>query len=269
MKKLYFIICLSTLFIIGIITMIIILSQNTNSNLCSMDSNKFNITLANINLSNWELQLPINNSNNTDIAIIYPDDLVAGYFSEFFYKGSGGALAFWCPSYGVSTENSLNPRTELRELAVNGNWVLLGVHILKATCIVINLPIINGIVIGQIHGDAEDENPQLCKLIWRTDNILIAQVKSDIDPSGQEINLYLGSYCLGEQISYIFFLENLRLTITISSNNGETINTQTTTFKNDYWKGKTYYFKAGNYLQDHIYDDSGLVQFFNLTAEHY
>jgi len=267
-RALAYCICGLVCFIVIVIVVVVTRKDNHTTEVCESYYNVSN-WIDKIDLTNWELQLPV--AGGLSIEIIPGEELMAGYQSEYFYK-KNGILTFWCPSNGATTEHSLDPRSELREIGAGENWTLSGRHMLTASCAVLVLPVANGIVIGQIHGSSESQQPQLCKIYWKTDNTLIAQVKSDDDPTGPEIDLFLGNYCLGQPIKYTLLLVDFVLKIDVySEKDGQQIvYSVETSFLNSYWSdwGETYYFKAGNYLQDHINNDNGTVQFYNLSVQH-
>src|ERR1041385_5704796 len=86
-----------------------------------------------INLSHWSLTLP--DANATTIT---PAQLVAGFRNSYFYYGTDGALVFWSPVTGGSTEGSDFPRCELREMLNPNdnaaNWPIHGAHVLSGQC---------------------------------------------------------------------------------------------------------------------------------------
>ena len=225
----------------------------------------------NYNLKNWKLQLPLKGKKT--IQEISGDELTAGYTSKYFYTRNDGSIAFWCASDGYTTPNSHNPRSELREMPNNGNWTLSGKHVLRAEFAIINFPSNQkGIIVGQIHGDNNALNPQLCKLYWKPDGSFIAQVKNDDNPSGTQTNLLLGKYNIGDKISYVIFVDDHQLTVSATNiKNGIPVTiTQKTSFRNSYWDKQTYYFKAGNYFQVNTVNpvNASLVQFYSIQLNH-
>lgn len=229
----------------------------------------------NFNLNTWELNLPV--SSDSSILIIPNTQLVAGYTSKYFFTDKNdGAMTFWCPANGAHTPNSHYPRSELREVAVKGDWRLYtGNHTLSATCAVTNLPTTKGIYIGQIHGDKNSLNPQMVKLLWGIDNVISVQVQSDSKP-GTEATYKFGTYTIGEKISYTLNVTNIsstsaKITINVTNYTGTKQNTKTIsyTYKNSYWNSDSFYFKAGNYLQEtDATQNSGTVKFYALNPVH-
>ena len=225
----------------------------------------------NFNLKSWKLQIPI--ATKKSVVEIYPEELQSDYTSKYFYPTTDSAIAFWCPSDGDITPNSKNPRSELREMPVSG-WELTHTHVLSVECAVMQLPPTQkGIIIGQIHGTNTKMNPQLCKLYWGVNNKLTARIKNDDDPScKQDINLPLGEYKLGERITYEIIMKDMDILVSITSikNGVPTKVTKTASFKNEYWRKQSYYFKVGNYFQINTpkpVTDS-LVYFYSIRTKH-
>lgn len=218
-------------------------------------------------LSTWELDLPV--KSGSSVEIISNSQLESGYTSKYFFLSPDNSMTFMCPITGAHTPNSTFPRSELREVLPSGDWSLSGSHTLTVKCKVTQLAGGKGIIIGQIHGDDASTNPQLVKLFWTTDNEITVQIKSDTNPSGSEITYKLGTYKLGETISYQLEMVNGALTVIVTDAANNTA-THTATFKNSYWTKQKYYFKAGVYLQNHSTSGSqyGEAQFYVLSAVH-
>ena len=224
------------------------------------------------NLANWKLQLPI--ATTKSVQEIFAPELAGGYTSEYFYTANDGSIAFACPSNGATTPNSNNPRSELREMRPNGEWSLSGKHELIVECAVINLsPKQKGVIIGQIHGDNNDLNPQLCKMYWGVDNKLTCRIKNDSNPSSkQDTNLVLGQYKLSEKITFSISIVDGTITASVTNikdGKPKTV-TKTSKFKNKYWYQQKYYFKVGNYYQINNKEpvDSSLVHCYSITTTH-
>ena len=217
-------------------------------------------------LDQWKLQLPI----KTEKSILEIKKDLSNYQSKYFSLTKDKALAFYVESDGDTTPNSKNPRTELREmtgksnedgpssfsnlpLRGQGDWPLTGSHTLTVECAIMKLPPTEkGIIIGQIHGNNNDLNPQLCKLYFDTKNKLTARIKNDLDPSSKkDVNIPLGNYDLGQKFTYTISMVDHIITITVTSkiNKVKLTVTRSYTFKNKYWDGQKYYFKVGNYYQ--------------------
>src|SRR5258706_13242013 len=129
-------------------------------------------------------------------------------------------MTFWCPVTGPPTPNTHYTRTEVRELATGGDWSISGTHSLTAKFKVTQTPPSKGTIIGQIHGNATGGTAEILKLEWTTQNTIVASVEDDNNPATQ-IDKTIGSYALGDQISYAIKLQNSTLQVTITDSNGE------------------------------------------------
>jgi len=214
----------------------------------------------NFNLRNWKLTLP--DATATEISA---SQLNGGYTSTYFYTGPDGAMTFWAPVTGGTTANSSYPRSELRELISpqnsSSNWLGFGTHILRGQCKVLQAPSTQKLIVGQVHG----YNVQLLvKLQWE-DGQLEASVKNN--PVGGGSTRYpLGSAALGSLITYEIKVVDGVVSVTA---NGRSMSHDF--FATDpAWRSVTYYFKAGNYLQDNagLPVEGGIVAFYDLFVSH-
>jgi hypothetical protein len=217
----------------------------------------------NFDLSHWHLTLP-----DADATTIKPSSLVAGYTNAaWFYTGADGAMVFYCPVDGGTTENSKNPRSELRERidpsSTSANWPIRGTHILEAQCRILQLPSSGQLWIGQIHGYV-DAAPVLMLLRYNN-GVIETQLRPS--PTTPGTNYFvMTNAAVGDLISYrIQFTDGL-LSVTV---NGATqlIDVVKT---NAAWADQTFYFKAGVYCQDNTGPSSegGRVAFYSLNASH-
>lgn len=109
---------------------------------------------------NWKLTLPVGTPGKpTEVK----SPALATYLSEWFCPTvDGDGVRFTAPTDGVTTKNSKNPRSELRELNADGSlaaWSSIeGVHSMEMELSVDALPIGSKphVVIAQIH-DANDD----------------------------------------------------------------------------------------------------------------
>jgi len=76
-----------------------------------------------IELTDWYLSIPVNESTNTKAQSIYEATLSNNYFNaEFFFLNTDGGLVFRAPIEGAKTStNTKYTRTELREMLRRGN----------------------------------------------------------------------------------------------------------------------------------------------------
>jgi hypothetical protein len=128
-------------------------------------------------------------------------------------------------------------------------------------------PASKGTIIGQIHGNAADGSSEVLKLEWTSDDEIIASVEANDDPSKQ-IDHGMGTYRLGEPVSYTLELNGGILDVTITSAQGET--KLSTPYTAPSWKQDKYYFKLGSYVQldSGPSSDGGRVAFYSFALEH-
>jgi hypothetical protein len=221
-------------------------------------------------LSHWKLTLPVGvpNSPEDKAMEISARQLATGYINpEFFYSEAGGAIVFWCPVNGATTENTEYPRSELREvidpLDDNVNWGAPGTHVLEARCRVREVPSSQKVIIGQIHSYSGRARP-LIKLQFYKGKIE-ALVKES-PAKGKDIKLVFPEVGLDRDFTFKIKLEDGLL--------GVTVNDMTLTpnvYANDpEWAEQTFYFKAGAYPQDNEgpASEGARVSFSDLMVEH-
>jgi hypothetical protein len=219
---------------------------------------------SNYDLSGFTLQLPLPDGDSVEQI---SDPELRTYTSDYFYTGEDGAMVFWCPVTGATTLNSHYPRTELRERAAGGDWAITGHHKLSASFKMLENPASKGTIIGQIHGKATGGTSEVLKLEWTSDNEIVASVEQNDDPAKQ-INHTMGSYELGELISYTFELNDAVLDITVSGAAGDA--KYSTPYTAASWLADQYYFKLGSYVQLDTgpATDGGRVAFYSFEIEH-
>lgn len=227
-------------------------------------------------LTHWRLTIPADaNGGNSGAAVsIEPDELAAGYSSQWFYSGSDGAMVFWAPVDGATTGNSDYPRSELREL-IDGrnsdtNWTDSDGGTLAARRAVTKVPSASGaVIVGQIHGYGDGIRP-LAKLVYRYQNG-VGSLEADIDtaPTGSGTASFplASSIPLGQAFDYQIGIApgNTRPVLSISVNG----NAVTYSLPAE-WDGVGLYFKAGAYViaTGDSSADGGQVAFYRLSATH-
>jgi hypothetical protein len=218
----------------------------------------------NYDLSAFALQLPLAQGDSVQQIV---DPALREYTSDFFYSGEDGAMVFWCPVTGATTQNSHYPRTELRERPVGGDWAIDGHHKLTASFKMLENPASKGTIIGQIHGNATGGTSEVLKLEWTSDNEIVASVEANDQPSKQ-IDHPMGKYELGELVSYTFELNGGVLDITVTGAGGDA--KYSTPYTAASWKQDEYYFKLGSYVQLDTgpATDGGRVAFYSFAIEH-
>jgi hypothetical protein len=231
----------------------------------------------NFDLSHWKLQLPVdtNGTNVGNAAEQSSVQLAAGYQSVYFYTSTNdGAMVFWAPNDGATTGGSTHPRSELREELVPGNtgvnWTPNGIHVMKVTCVVSNVPAdTKKVCIGQAHEQVSG-GPSAIPLVMIMfySNTIYADVWSDGNVNNSDSYKY-GSFNMGTMISYQLAITNGLMSLTIGGSN-RTFNLFGTGYTN--WQTNTVYFKAGNYNQTvdtcACWNDGARVAFYELTRFH-
>lgn len=222
-----------------------------------------------VDLTHWKLTLPVDAAGTYGghAAEVSAERLTAGFQNSHFQYDQDGALVFWCPVCGATTEDTEFPRSELREMLrpndPSVNWNAKGTHILTARCRVVEVPSNPKVIIGQIHGYSGKARP-LIKLQYFKGRIE-ALVKSS--PSkGKDIKLVWPDVRLNTEVTYRIALQNEILSLTV---NGVT-QTQDIANNDPEWMKQTFYFKAGIYPQDNEGPPSegGRVVFSELKVRH-
>jgi hypothetical protein len=223
---------------------------------------------GNFDLSHWELQEPIGTPGHP--ATIDPSKLQGadGFHDSYFFTASDGAMTFWDPENGITTDHSEFPRSELREVNADGspaNWPIAGTNILRASLAVTRVP--DRVCIGQIHlgapldvGVVPSTKPLLELYYSHDGNIDLGIERS---PRGGQTLHAITSTPLGSIFTYVIELTPDG-TITL------TLNGATSTFTiPPSFAGYGAYFKAGNYDQSVGTDATvgATVKFYALQIE--
>lgn len=213
-------------------------------------------------LNHWKLTLPDEKASE-----VANTELLAGYASRYFQLDAAGAMVFMAPSGAGSTQNSEYPRSELRELLDpaddNRNWSVRGSHQLTASAQVLRAPSTQKIIVGQIHGF--DARP-LVKLQWHK-GTLKALLKRHPEGSNDEIKHRFAAKVGHAPFSYSIAMRDGVVTVQVE---GERI-THDVLASDPQWRGVSFYFKAGAYVQDDAEDgadDVGEVRFTHLAVSH-
>ncbi|MDB5887813.1 MAG: putative alginate lyase, partial [Rhodocyclales bacterium] len=172
----------------------------------------FAATPANVlSFAHWTLQLPIGSSGSP--TTISSASLVGGFTDAYFlYDNSDGtpAVAFFAPDNGVTTANSLHPRSELREMQSNGttaaNWDPFDAktHTLSTTVKVTDAR--HRLVVGQIHigtvlrGSHAASTKPLMELYYETNGALTVGVNGS--PTASQTETGIGTVAVGTKFSY-------------------------------------------------------------------
>ena len=103
-----------------------------------------------IDLAMWNLSIPVGVPATT-----IETPVLAGGYQDHYFQSKDGAIFFWAPVNGSTTETAKYPRSELRETYPDGslrNWIYPSAdHFLRAALNVSQVPSTGKLVIGQIH----------------------------------------------------------------------------------------------------------------------
>lgn len=225
---------------------------------------------GNFNLTTWNLTLPI--GPDEDPTVIPTQTLVGPYtLAPYFTTGADGAMVFWAPVTGSTTEGSSYARSELRETDTNGqlyNWsVGDGTSTLSATVAVYQVPSTGKVVIGQIHSKSAGQ--PLVKLMYQYDSVaktgqIVAQLRATPTSDTNSYVVATG-VPLNTQFSY-------QIQVKADGSFDVLINgvSKLPLKLDSSWNSQTLYFKAGSYVQDNSGNSSegAKVSFYALTASH-
>jgi len=212
-----------------------------------------------LDLRVWKLTLPYSTDDSENPGeIVNPELMTFSDHTSFFLNTEKNAVVFKANSGGVSTPGSKYPRSELREMLINGekaDWGTDdgGTHIMEAQMVITHLPEIKQhVVAAQIH-DAEDD---VMMIRLEGSNLFIERNSLD------EITLDK-NYQLSTRFS--LRIEAAERSIKVWYNN---------VLKMDWQIEKTgCYFKAGCYVQSNTSTDDpsayGEVYIYDLIVRHY
>lgn len=218
-----------------------------------------------IDLAIWNLSIPVGVPATT-----IDTPVLAGGYQDHYFQSKDGAIFFWSPVNGTTTENAKYPRSELRETYANGsahNWLYTQAdNYLNATLSVSQVPSTGKIVIGQIH--AYKVSTPLLKLEYQyktktADGNIVAKLRMTPDSEIEVLTI-----AQGIKLDQVFrYMLNLKPdgTLAIGLNN-----TQWSTQIAPSWASQLLYFKAGVYTQDNTgYEtEAGAARFDQLSIEH-
>jgi hypothetical protein len=222
---------------------------------------------GNFDLSLWELQEPVGLPGTPNI--VAPSQLVGpkGYQDSYFFTDPGdGSMTFWDPENGVTTPNSLYPRSELREMTASGapaDWAVAGTHTLSATLRVTNVP--DHVAVAQIHlgtGTPPSTKP-LLELFYESSGGIVLAIEQS-PAGGNESSHPVGSAPLGAKWSYVLGLSGSTISLALDGGSPKTF------FMPASFAQENMYFKAGNYDQSNgaIGTVGAKVQFYALDVHH-
>ncbi|KAF1003395.1 MAG: Alginate lyase [Pseudomonas sp.] len=228
-----------------------------------------------IDLSTWELSIPTTPAP-TDIST---SRLVAGYSSQYFNRSSS-QIVFWVPVTGSHTEDSVFPRSELRETHADGsdrNWYYNeGDNELRLTLSVEQVPSRDKVIIGQIHSKSPytDSGEPLVKLQYhylpsQGSGRIEALIRNHPDDEVSVNVPLLDNVPLGEHISYSLRVTSVgNLGIRVRSGDGR--QQYYKKILSTTWSRQLLYFKAGAYIADNYGNSSegAKVTVYHLNMAH-
>lgn len=227
-----------------------------------------------LDLTTWNLTVPAYDS----ATLIDTQRLNNGYESQYFRRNDDGSISFWVPVTGSHTEDSVYPRTELRETQADGSlsyWYHRSAdNYLSAVLAVNQLPSKNKIILGQIHSkdEAGSDNDPLLKLQYHYLNgvgrLELLLRKRPGDSEVQNI-LLAENVQLNERFGYdLRITPSGKLGVSVSSSDGD----EGALYQelSAYWGEQQLYFKAGAYIQDNYgpSTEGGRVTFYWLNSLH-
>lgn len=202
-----------------------------------------------LNLTNWKQTLPIGEPEDPT-EIEQPALALYRLDPWFVVTSDGQGVRFRAPVNGVTTSGSGYPRSELREMANNGqdqaSWTSFsGIHTMTIDQAITHLPDIKKhVVAGQIHDGGDDV------IVIRLEG-----TKLFVDINGDDGPILTNNYALGTRFTVKFEVSNGQTRIYY---NGTTVNNTGTNTPfaliQDY---EGAYFKAGAYTQSKCIQDEG------------
>jgi hypothetical protein len=222
---------------------------------------------GNFDLSTWELQEPVGSAGSPTTYSPAQLEGPNGHQDAYFFTDpTDGSMTFWDPENGVTTPNSMYPRSELREMTSGGSpadWSTTGTHMLSATLKATVVP--DHVCVGQIHlgtGTPASTKPLLELFYFSTGSIAIGIEQTPA--GGNEVRTTVGSAPLGSKWSYVIGLSGNAITLVIDGGAAQSF-TMSSTFDQE-----NMYFKAGDYDQS-VGSSSTVgakVQFYALAVHH-
>lgn len=178
----------------------------------------------------------------------------AGSFSSEHFRFVNGVAIFSSPVVGPTTSSARYVRSELREQMVLGsdraNWSLTGTHVQSGTVKVVQLPtpLVAGgavkTVVAQIHGFDAPPPIKLQVLQQGTSAPVIYAIYNRSPASSSTFQSQRVSVPLGRAFTYEIRVVNGLMTTRID---GQLVDSHSLLPD---WSANTFYFKAGNYVQN-------------------
>jgi hypothetical protein len=262
---------------------------------------------SNFNLSQWILTLPtplgdIGNATVVDTAILNGiPSINTGYYDPpyFFTDVVTGAMVFFAPLSGATTNNSIFPRSQLAESlpGANHHWKLstFDNNRLTASVWINQMPLSKKIVIGTIHDDGNTDSlgnivgkKSLVKLYYDLNqldpnkNTCNGCIYAQVRPTPAQENFQYKTVTVGKNIHLnSFFTYKIGLakdgTLKISLNGADSSTITTAVFKlstskNNLigWGSQYLYYQAGVYMPENGNSNylGGTASFYALQVKH-
>ncbi|HEX2544143.1 MAG TPA: polysaccharide lyase family 7 protein [Ramlibacter sp.] len=205
-----------------------------------------------MDLSGWKLNLPVDAEGGTGgnggvqygARTLLPQQLAAGYQSDWFHADAQGRIVFTAPANGAVTTpgtGSDHTRSELREFHLagdgNGNWT--GSGTLSAACEVRQVATASPkAVIGQLRS----EDHVFAQVVYRpaTADVAVDVYERNAPGSPHALHVLATGVALGHPLAYTLSFSGGRLTATVNG-------TSRTFTPAAGWSTVPLYFKVGAY----------------------
>ena len=201
---------------------------------------------GNFDLTIWELQEPVGSAGSPTTYSPAQLEGPNGHQDAYFFTDpTDGSMTFWDPENGVTTANSMYPRSELREMTSAGaaaNWPTTGTNTLSATLKATVVP--DHVCVGQIHlgtGTPASTKPLLELFYFPSGSIVMAIEQTPA--GGNEVQTPVGNVPLGTKWSYVIGLSGNTISLVINGGSPQTFSMSST------FDQENMYFKAGDYDQ--------------------
>jgi hypothetical protein len=262
---------------------------------------------SNFDLSQWLLTLPIPLGDiNSAIVVSTPilngiPSINTGYSNPpYFYTDVvTGAMVFFAPLNGATTNNSVYPRSQLAEYLPGGNhhWKLSSFesNTLTASVQINQMPLSKKIVIGAIQDDGTTDpfgnevgKKSLVKLYYDLNeldpnkNTCNGCIYAQVRPTPAQENFLYKPVTIGKNIHMnkyftykLLLMNDGTLKVTLNGSDSSTIKSaivKLSTSKNNLngWGSQSLYFQAGVYVPANGKSDylGGTVSFYALQVKH-
>jgi Ca2+-binding RTX toxin-like protein len=209
--------------------------------------------MAEIDLSNWKLTLPVDSKGGFGGSAAEIKDLEGYQHTKYFYTAPDGALVTVVPVDGATTGGSKYPRSELREMdgSDKAAWTLKEGGQMVGTLEIDAAPTTNDgksgkVIFAQIHGQDEE----LIRFYWENNQVYFKNDQAG--PDNKELRFDLTNakgekpnISLNERFSYSIDAKGSEMVVKVWADG----DVYTSVSKiNSVWQSDTFYFKAGTYL---------------------